>query len=338
MEVLGLDSAFQPVKALSCINIQWNRRYYEAGDYQLQLRAADWDSDICYIYLAQRPETGMVEKVEAEHTLKGDFVLVSGFFLEGMLNWRVVYPRRQAEGNVATVCRQLAAERLAGLAVAAADNATLGQTAVMDVCGELLGDVTYGLLEQQECSQRIRLDYAAETLQYEVWQGENRTQSQTEKPYAVFSQSFGTVDAMTLTRDQSDYRNYAYAAYDGGVRAVDARTDPAEPVRELYVETGLSIADGQTQAAFFAAVDAAARAEMAQRPRLMNIDATVLQHNLLYLEDYDLGDRCDVLDDRLQLAFEARIIEVNEVWKDNSHTVALQFGNRIPRAYERGRG
>lgn len=84
MELLGLNSSFVLIKTLRCTNIRWNRRYYEAGDFQLELLASDWDTSIAYIYTHQRPETGMVQKIETEHTIKGEFVLVSGFFLEGM--------------------------------------------------------------------------------------------------------------------------------------------------------------------------------------------------------------------------------------------------------------
>ena len=63
----------------------------------------------------------------------------------------------------------------------------------------------------------------------------------------------------------------------------------------------------------------------------------MLQNNSFYRRDYDLGDLCDVRNDRLQLAFEARIIEVSEVWKENTHTVTLQFGDKIPTVYQRGR-
>ena len=101
------------------------------------------------------------------------------------------------------------------------------------------------------------------------------------------------------------------------------------------VETGLSQEDAQSAADFYAAVDTAARAELAKYPQLVNLDATVLQQNALYRREYDLGDKCDVRDDRLQLAYEARIIEVNEVWKNNTHQVSLQFGEKLPVAYRR---
>jgi len=336
MDLLGLDAGFRPVKALFCVNIQWNRRYYEPGDYQLQLRTADWSPAIVYIYAPQRPETGMVEKVETQHTVKGDFVLVSGFFLEGMLNWKVVYPRYRATGNLSAACRALVTQHMADTGVTAPAAAQLGTEAVFDAEGETLGGLTYAMLKLQEMGQRIRLDYEAETLLYGVWQGLDRCQTQSAHAYAMFSRGAGTVDMFTYTKDTSAYRNYAVAAYDGGVEIVDRRAG-GEPVRALYLNTGLSIEEGQTQEDFLASVRTAALAELANYESIVNVDANALQNNLRYLTNYDLGDKCDVRDDRLQLAFEARIIEVDEVWKKNTHTVSLQFGDKIPTVYQRGR-
>ena len=330
MDLLGLDAQLRPVKALRCVNIQWNRRYYEAGDFSLQMRAAVFDAAVAYVFTPDRPETGMVEKLETERTVKGDFVQVSGYFLEGMLNWKAVYPRYFATANVAEGCRALALAQLADLGVTVPDGVPLGGPATFDATGEPLGDYTYALLKLQELGQRIRLDYAAETLTYELWQGLDRTQSQSANPFAVFSQGVGTVDALTHTRDSSAHRNYAIAVYENGVMDVDVRADPGQPKRILYLDTGMAAAQGQAQADFLLAVETAARAELGKRACIVNLDATVLQAGARYLRDYDLGDRCDVRDDRLSLAYETRIIEANEVWKDNAHTVTLQFGEKIP--------
>jgi hypothetical protein len=176
-----------------------------------------------------------------------------------------------------------------------------------------------------------------------VWQGLDRTQAQSVNNYAMFAQNFGTIDEMTLTRDKSNYRNYAIAAYistatgEPTTRDVDLRDDPSEVKRILYVDTGMSIEDGQTVDDFHAAVEAEARKQLADYKNIVNIDADVLQRNLFYLEDYDLGAKCDVQDDRLRLAYETRIIEVNEVWKNNEHTVSLQFGDKVPTVYTRRR-
>ncbi|MEA4928514.1 MAG: hypothetical protein VB104_07535 [Candidatus Limiplasma sp.] len=336
MNLIGLNASFQVVKTLTCINIQWNRKYYEPGEYALQMRACDWDTGIAYVYTPDRPETGMVEKVETEHTVKGDLVNVSGFFLEGMLNWKVTYPKHSSAGNLSAACKALVGALLTDTGVTVPTAADVGAAAMFESEGEFLGDATYAALKAQELGQKIRYDYDSGLLLYSIWQGADRSQSQGVNPYAVFSQDFGTVDSMTLTRDTSAYRNYAIVLYDGGSFDIDLRTGGG-PKRILYVDTGMTIEDGQTQADFLAAVTSEARKQLAEYPSVLNIDADVMQNNILYGIDYDLGDKCDVRDDRLQLAFETRIIEVREVWKNNTHGITLQFGDKIPTAYQRGR-
>ena len=339
MELLGLDSSFVLVKTLRCTNIQWNRRYFEAGDFQLELLASDWDTSIAYIYTHQRPETGMVQKIETEHTIKGDFVLVSGFFLEGMLNWKITHPKHSTTGNVSGACKGLVTSLMADTGVTVATEPDIGDSDSFDSENEPLGDATYAALKKQELSQRIVFDYDTETLLYSIWRGLDRTQSQSVNTYAAFAQNFGNVDDLTLTQDTSDMRNYAVVQYtlaeDDAFMELDLRAG-SETKRILFIQSPVSQEEGQSDADYQAAVESDARTQMEEYEAVLNLDADVLQRNLYYLTDYDLGDKCDIRDDRLGLAFESRIIEINEVWKNNEHKVGVQFGNKIPTTYRKG--
>jgi len=155
MELLGLDSSFVLIKTLRCTNIQWNRRYYEAGDFQLELLASDWDTSIAYIYTHQRPETGMVQKIETEHTLKGEFVLVSGFFLEGMLNWKITYPKHSSTGNVCSACKSLVASLMADTNVSVESEPDIGDSDSFDSENEPLGDATYSALKSRNSASGL---------------------------------------------------------------------------------------------------------------------------------------------------------------------------------------
>ncbi|HNW87679.1 MAG TPA: hypothetical protein PKJ47_12165 [Candidatus Limiplasma sp.] len=158
MELIGLNASFQAVRVLPCTNIQWNRKYYEAGQYSIQLFASYWDASILYIQTVERPEVGMVQKVETEHSVKGDFVNVSGYFLEGMLDWKITYPYHSSTGNVSAACKTLVASMLADTGVTVPACADLGAAASFESQGENLGAATYTALKAQELSQRIRLE------------------------------------------------------------------------------------------------------------------------------------------------------------------------------------
>lgn len=334
MEIYGVDATMHTLGEIKCIVIQWNRRYYEAGDFAIQVRAQDYNSDIAYVYTPERPEIGMVDKIETEHNVKGDFVNVSGFFLEGMFNWKVVMAKYVIDGNVADGCRALMTTylNLLGNLSVTIPSGTIGES---DSCavegGERLGDATYGLLKLQELSQRLVCDCDTLSLTYEIWQGVDRTQSQSVNSYASFSQDNGTIDSLTLTTDKSDYYNCAHIVYGNDVHTeVMNYEDVNDPRRWMYILSDLVEDDYPTTAKFEAAVKAAALVELQKHANIVNIDAEILQNNLKYRVDYDLGDKCDVKDSKTGLAFETRIIEVNEVWKQNTHTVALQFGDKIP--------
>lgn len=78
-----------------------------------------------------------------------------------------------------------------------------------------------------------------------------------------------------------------------------------------------------------------AEEELSKHPIARSADFAVVQSGLLYLQDYDLGDKCDVVCHRLGKSFSARIVEINEVFKDGQHTIRLKVGEPVQTVYER---
>lgn len=64
------------------IEVQWTRRWSEAGEFTVYMAAKDYDPEIKYVINSGRPETGMVMKVEYEENEAGESITLSGFFLE----------------------------------------------------------------------------------------------------------------------------------------------------------------------------------------------------------------------------------------------------------------
>lgn len=64
------------------IEVQWTRRWSEAGEFTVYMAAKDYDPEIKYVINSGRPETGIVMKIEYEENEAGEFITLSGFFLE----------------------------------------------------------------------------------------------------------------------------------------------------------------------------------------------------------------------------------------------------------------
>ena len=119
--------------------------------------------------------------------------------------------------------------------------AGLGSSTTLQNTGDEVGTKLYEFLKTQELSQRLVFDYLENTLTYEVWQGKDRTDRQTENSWAIFSDSFYNVKNAVYDRDESDCNNVAYVAGEGEgaarvITKVDIRTSAEEERRELYVD------------------------------------------------------------------------------------------------------
>lgn len=96
LEVFILDADFKRLTgSIPYDSLVWHRRYYGVGEFEMQVRSSLYSTDWAYVYCDDRPETGIIQKVEYDDTTEGprngeDTIIVSGFFLEEILN-RLVF-------------------------------------------------------------------------------------------------------------------------------------------------------------------------------------------------------------------------------------------------------
>ena len=60
--------------------------------------------------------------------------------------------------------------------------------------------------------------------------------------------------------------------------------------------------------------------------RQETIVADIIQNNIYYLHDYDIGDLCSIAFDEIEQTFKARIVEVNETYSKNRLELKITFG------------
>lgn len=102
LEVFILDADFKRLTgSIPYDSLVWRRRYYGVGEFQMQVRSSLYSTDWAYVYCEDRPETGIIQKVEYDDTTAGprngeDTIILSGFFLEEVLN-RLVFLVEESE-------------------------------------------------------------------------------------------------------------------------------------------------------------------------------------------------------------------------------------------------
>lgn len=332
MEVMALDANLGLIGYLPYINLQWKRRYYEAGEFTAQIRKKDYLPGAAYLYSLDRPEVGVLQKVQTYTNVRGDFLLISGYFAEKIPDRNVFHPKLTMTGTPSAIANKAITAYAPDGFSFAVDGTSLGTSTSVEWLGEEVSTALFEMLKTQELSQRVYFDYDTNSLRYRLWQGVDRTQSQDANPWALFTDESAHVAEFGITEDDSGYKNYAVVLYGDreapSEMAVDIRKSTSEPKRRMLIEIyGTDQIAGE--------VRQQALERLQEYARVVSVDVKTVQEGLVYLRDYDLGDKCDLISHDLQKSYEARLIGVNEVFKQGRHTVTLEFGEKIPTQYNK---
>lgn len=333
MDVYALDEGFNLITmAIPYDNVQWTRRYYEAGDFVMQIPLGVYDQKWKYIGTKDRPELGMVNKVQKTDNGK---MTVSGFFCEKMLDDKTCYPRYIGDvANTETAVRNIF-ERFKDdlpISLAPANSPLLGDRTQSDFSDDQLGEKLYSILESRECTYSVAYDFEANRLSLKVWKGKDRTQSQSANSYQTFSAEFGNITDSRTDFDDSAYKNYAIVpvnADDNGKERQTYYLDWSNGGYKKEIVFNMRTSkpeDGQSMADFQNSILQEAAENLIQYAKIEDIEVDVIESG--YMEDFDIGDKCDVILTDVSVEMEARIVEVIEVFKEGGHTVSVGLGNK----------
>lgn len=337
ISLYALDSAFNVITVgIPYSNLQWIRRYYESGQFVMEIPLSIYDPTWEYIGAYGRKELGMVQK---KYNISGntESIIIAGFFCEKMLDDKTCYPRYIGDvQKTETAVRNIFARFKDDLPIqlGPANDPLLGDRTQSDFSDDLLGDKLFRILESRECSYRVEYDYLENDLKLYVWQGKDRTQGQQKNAWKVFSYDFGNIGGRNFDIDSSAEKNYAIIpvnADDNGKEQATYYLDWSnggyrkEIVFDMRAEKP---EEGQSEAEFKAGILQEAAEKLTQYMPINDIDADTIGIDD-YMVGYDLGDKCSFLLNDIHVDLNARITEVIEVCKaDGGHTVTLGIGNK----------
>lgn len=337
MDIWGLDSHFQVVKYLPYLNLQWKRRYYECGEFSAQILASDYDPAIKYLYTPDRPEMGMVQKMQSEKTVKGLFVNLSGFFMESVFDRMITYPDIQGDFTLKELADHVLTHAAGWYKVDLFDiqPGMIQQEHTVSVLWEKrrLGQALYETLQTLEMSPRVRYEGGAFYL--DLWQGLDRTQSQNENAFALFGDDMPHVSSFTYVEDESNYKNIAMVMYGSDSTGDSYRYDVYTPGCQEEGRRWLLVHAGSNATKEEARQLGQEELQKYQLVQEAGVETIQDENGLIYLRDYDLGDRCDLVSNAFQKSFEARITGIDEVFKQGRHMVTLSFGNQQKTIYQK---
>lgn len=364
INVMALDRDFNLVALLRYTNLQWTRKYHESGFFSLQIPLEQYDPSFKYLYTKDRPETGRIIQTNYVDNNGQRSIQLSGYFLEYELNRMVVFPK--GEGNVVNgptwVEKSGTAEDVAydffdafsqvqfyngtdatpttvGLGINSKTSQHRGSNTQHTRDNSYLGNKIYHILKPSGMSYKVMYDFENNEKHFEVWAGKNRTSEQTDNNPVTFSTRYGNIKNSNVLLDDSTYKTGCIII---GNKNNDDETsttftrvliDPSELPEDnafLPLQSSTDVDDFDTLDDYYKTLDGEGRSEKNSKwVRTMNVEFDALTGSYEYMQDFDIGDVCNLEIAEVGISANARLVGCYEVVKNGGWSLTLEFGTPI---------
>lgn len=355
MELFLLDKDFQICGLIDDFSsLIWNRKYYECGNFKLQINIKYWNQfkNAVYVYSKDFVETGILETLNYKTTLQGTEIQMSGRFLESILADRVINTTQNFKNTTTEdIIRSLVNTFAINAGVRSIPNLVLGERKglerkrTMQITGDNLLDKIYELCKEDELSIHLIYDFDNNQMLFEVWQGLDRRDTQDINSWAIFSRNFENILEDEYSTDKTQYCNFAYVEgeveenigtnADGTtntikkrVKVIVDRIKQGEERKEIYVDArDLQKDEDTTDEEYLEMLKERGISKLNEHNKVetasFSIDPLT---NLKYKTDFDLGDKVIYKNEELSFDIESRIVGVSEAYENGNRTMDVLFG------------
>lgn len=324
----------------------------------MEIPLAQYNSSYKYIFTKDRTEMGEITQINFINQRGYKAINISGFFLENWLNKRVVYRKGTSnivggpewmnqEGNAEDVAyayfnafKDVSISQSGDtvdciLGIESGQSLSRGRISNHERCGEKLGSKIYSILKPSEMSYRILYDFEENKKVFSVWSGYDRTQDQSENNPVTFSTRYGNIKNPNILIETTNYCNSCIidnenngAVYE---RALLNKAAEDDEYIFSYVKSSVNKNDYDSDTDFYSALDAEGKTDLNERVKLINVEFDAMEGSYDYMEDFDLGDKCNIEIPEVDISADAVLIGCYEVIKKGNHSLTLEFGEPVLR-------
>lgn len=264
MEFMVLDSNFDGVMMVDTyLSAIWTVRYDQAGDFELYMPVRpDYLEGMQigrYLWRRDSDRLMIIETVEIDSNAEDGYkLIVKGRSLESLLDRRIIADTLSYEfdTSINTIIKAILTFNVISPSktVRKIDNFTYKETTDaritnMKVTTTFRGENVYEAIVAlcQTCGVGFRvLPKGAGGFEFELYMGEDRSYSQNENPYVVFSPSFENLYSSNYIKSFEAYKNsiFAIGTYQKEITTTEESTDsegnPTTVTTTTYEETEVS--------------------------------------------------------------------------------------------------
>ena len=352
MELYIFDASLNFVGLLdNFTSLQWTRRYAKYGEFELHCSLSPETLALLQkgniVWKKDDHEAGYIEYRQMAQDAEGkETLVIKGKFLSGYLNRRIIWGEEILQTTAEVAMRTLVDKN----GITPTDTNRIIPNLILGVLGGFLQTVEYqtsykNLLDEieslcglSELGYRVNFDILTGKLVFNVYEGLNRTSSQSVNPRAIFSKEFENILTQQYTDSLNNFRNTALVGGMGeGVarKLVTIGTPTGLDRFEMFDDakdlTNVVDTVTLTDLEYTNTLIERGNSKLSETVEIQTFDSTInLNSKLVYKTDFDLGDIVTHTSKKWGLTLDTRITEIKEVFEEAGPSVYITFGNNIP--------
>lgn len=324
------------------ISFIWASRYYEAGDFELCLDVNKINIQLIkkdyFVVRDDDDNAGIIEDIKIERNEDGqEILIVSGRFLTGILERRIVSTQTTVNGTISSCINRLITENVINPTntIRKIDNFILGSGSVSETMeaqytGKNLLETIADICKTYSLGFKVTLNSNNQFV-FQLYEGVDRTYDQNVNPWVIFSDQY---DNLLSSEYEENYRTIATAALVAGEgEGLDRKTvwvsDGSRGLsrREVYVDQrNIRSDNGEISDNDYNQLLKEAGKE-ALTKYTTAFTGTVYFDNVVYKQDINLGDLCVIENTKWGIYLNSRLVEVIEsVSESGEYTIVPTFG------------
>ena len=321
-------------------SLRWRPMYDKPGEFELHTSPSLFPlvkPGQLILRPDRRKETVKVEGVEIE----GGVLIITGRFLSCILEDAGIRTLYNFDCAIEDAMRKLVQEEYSRvtrtLPLKLAPTGDFPAKIQCQVSLKNLLTVLQAMAKAGGLGFRIYAAPEEQVLYFEVYEGVDRTEGQEENPRVTFSNEYFNIDNPHYQENEGNYKNYAIVCGAGeGQNRIIVEVDRTngEDRRELLVDAR-DLSQGEQTAAQYAAVPTQrGNDKLDEHNRIQSFEAGIKSTSQFrYIEDWNLGDIITGIQADWGVAMDQRVIEVEEVYENDTANVTVTLGTPAPESY-----
>lgn len=311
----------------------WLRRYQMPGEFELRTPyAAESKRLLIPENIIQRydgeetVDAGVIENI----VMTSDEIVVKGRFLESYLDRRLIKATTYYSGNVEDSIRSIISNMVAIPLLELGTDHGLTETLDFQATYKSVLNIVQKACKATALGFRIRPDFSARKMYFEVYKGADRTSSSAAK--VIFSEKYDNLLNESYSYDSTNYRTKAFVSQlINDVRvAYSVGSGTGLDLREFHHPTTVDT-NNKTSAEIEASMKTQGQRALEAKVITESFTfATDAESPFRYRGDYDIGDLVHVKHIAWNIDLSLRIAEIEEDHQSGGREIILTCGSPAP--------